>query len=389
MDNSKLLIIDELCDYSLIDIELLKSKNIDVIFAFSDINQYEINKRPNKVYLPSFSFEDIFAAVKHSTPNYIVCMSEEYFYEVSGIREMLSIPGMSMKTSKKLSDKYIMNQIAMKGGLNTPHTKLLDIDDSYSNLKEVLGSKIVFIKPTTKTGSFETYKIKNELDYKSFLKNKRLALEQYIAQEFIDGELYHSEVIVSKGEIKFLHSRKYTSPNADMVFNQQPIFSANISNKEMKNLLDEASLRLVASFGIKNGVYHNEFFIRNEEALFLETNARAPGIGLNHMYAQMLGVSLETLLCLIVCNVELPPIISDEYKYFCGYFPVKKGTVLSVNTLEMDVKSKWEFFVKQGDVLKSHSSMTKSAMVICWDNELSKIEKNSEKLLSHEVLELE
>lgn len=389
MSTTKLLIIDDLCDYSLIDIELLKRKKIEAIFAFCDPKKYENHVGENKVYIQSLSFENIIGIAKEIHPNYIACMSEEYFFDIARVRELLSISGMSIRTSKKLSDKSIMNQIAMERGLDTPNTKQLNNKDSYYTLSQTLGTESIFIKPTSKTGSFETYKISSEKEYRQFLNRKKLEINQYIAQEFILGDLYHSEMVVSKGKVKFLHSRKYSSPNADMVFHQKPLFSSEISHKQTKQLIEEASLKLVNVFGMENGIYHNEFFLKDNKALFLETNARAPGIGLNYMYEQMLGVSLETLLCLILCNAELPPLKINNFKYICGYYPIKKGKVVSVNHMDTDIESKWQFYVSKGEVLDSYQNMTKSAMVICWGREDEVIENTLTKLQFHEALKVE
>lgn len=382
----KLLVIDDLCEYGLIDQSYLERNNIEPYYLYHPKKLTSRILKSNEIVVDSFSYEEIYKASKELRPDYIVSLSEEYFEIISEIRRELSISGMSLEKAILLSNKTAMYGAAELSGITIPKTVLVDELSTFGSISQALKSNDIFIKPINKSGSFETFKVKSNDEFKVFKDNHRLPLGSYIAQEYIDDELFHTELIVSKGQIKFLSCRKYSSPNAEMVLKEKPIFSVGVVDEKVVQKLKDASIKIVSALNIENAVLHNEFFLRDQEPIFLETNARIPGIGLNHMYYEMLGVSFETILCLIVCNVHIDEVCCKSKSYLCGYYPIKKGRVISVDKIMVGDGCQWTIFVKEGEELDSRLHMTKSAMVICWGKSINEMIEASKKLECHEVI---
>lgn len=378
----KLLCIDPNGNDDLIDKALLKASNIDLIL----MSKTSITN--HNVLVNSLDYADMYTACQCIKPDYIVCLSEELFAPVAKIRSLLGIKGMDLAKANLLCHKNLMYE-QLHGYLPYPKTTKITESSSLSILMSDLNSGEIFIKPINGSGSCETYHIKNNMDYQGFLSNRALRLDNYIAQSYINAELYHSELVVFKGEILFSSARKYSLPNHLMVSCNEPLFSLNITDKAIQKKIIDASIQVQKRLNINNAILHTEFFLSDQGELnFIETNARPPGIGLNRMYQKKLSVSLETLICFIVSGVTPPAIIEQSDYYVCGYYPLKQGIVKTIDIPALEVANQWISYVKPNDSFKQAKRMTKSAMVICWDPCEKKIEETRLSLSKHKLIEV-
>jgi|GEM_PF-5010258 len=382
----KLLCIDPLHDYEMIDERLLKSFGIETIFVYKSTSK--LLEAKNRVFLDSFNYEEMLCLCELVRPDYIVCFSEDLFELIARIRGELKINGMDLSMAKLLSHKNLMYE-KINGYVPYPKTAKIDKSLKFSTLRKILESKECFIKPINMFGSFETYHVKNSEEYDHFLANQKLGLKNYIAQAYINAELYHSEVVIFKGNILFVSARRYSAPNHLMVTLNEPIFSLNIGDQTQYQTIIDASLKVTELLGFENGILHTEFFLSDSGDLnFIETNARAPGIGLNRMYRKKLSISLETILCFIVCNVAPPKITEHSDNFICGYYPLKSGVVKNIHIPTLLVASEWITYIKPNDSFEQVKHMTKAAMVICWDKSYKKIEDSGHMLSKHNLVEI-
>lgn len=383
--NTKLLCIDSLEDYDLIDCDLLQANGVEVLFA----SKKEREDNPQHyIRVNSFDYESLYALCKTIEPDYIACFSEDLFVDAASIRNALNIKGMSVEVAKLLSHKNLMYE-KIDGKFSYPKTTKINDQSDFCLLQKTLNSKEIFIKPINMGGSYETYHVKDEAGFNYFLVNKKEDLNTYIAQTYINAELYHSELVICNGEVIFCTARKYSFPNHLMVSKNIPIFSLNISDRRRYKKIVDASIEVVKLLGINNGIFHTEFFMDDEGVInFIETNARAPGIGLNRLYRNKLSLSLETLLCFIVCGKKPPRFNELDDVYVCGYYPLKPGTVKAVVKPELGVASQWIIYVKPNETSPAAKYMSKAAMFICWDKSPEKIDEATRLLANHNVIEV-
>lgn len=378
--------IDPLEDYEIIDENVLSSFGIEIVFVCTIAHKLITGK--NHVFVDSYSYEDIYTICELIRPDYIACFSEDLFEILAKIRVELGINGMDLAKAMLLSHKNLMYE-KLNGFVPYPKTTKIIENLQFSCLQTILKSNEVFIKPINMAGSFETYHLKTNLDYQLFLANQKLGLENYIAQSYINADLYHSEVVIFHGKILFVSARKYSYPNHLMVTRSEPIFSLNIRDQNKYKTIIDASIKVTELLEIDNGIFHTEFFLaENGDLNFIETNARAPGIGLNRMYRKKLSISLETILCFIVCNVAPPEITEKSDIYICGYYPLKMGVVKKIEIPTLNVASEWITYIKPHDSFEQAKHMTKSGMVICWDKCCKKIEDTGKLLSKHNLIEV-
>ncbi|HAT1800859.1 TPA: ATP-grasp domain-containing protein [Legionella pneumophila] len=381
-----LLCIDPLQDYELIDCEMLLQLGITPFFLIKDASK-AVKDREN-VLVNSFSYEDILAICDSIRPKYIVCFSEDMFVDIAKIREHLKIAGMSSNMAMLLSHKDLMYQ-KLDGSFPFPKTTTLIESPNLKSIQEKIGVQEIFVKPINSSGSYETYHIKTEREFSNFLANKKEDEENYIAQAYVADDLYHSELVVFDGNILFVEARKYTHPNHLMVSKNFPIFSLNILEAPQRQSIIDASVKVSQLLGFHNGVLHTEFFMNEDGYIqFIETNARPPGIGLNKLYQRKYSISLETILCCIVCGVEPPSMVENKSHFVCGYFPTKMGVIKKINKPELHVQNEWTFFVKPDDTSEQMAHMSKSAMVLCWDDSVTEINKTGNFLAEQDIVEV-
>lgn len=382
----KLLCIDPFEDYDLIDEELLFLYGIRPIFVYQLALIKNLPK--NHAVVKSFEYEELLNLCELIKPDFIVSSSEKLFVIIAQIRDKLGIQGMDLTKARLLSHKNIMYE-QLGNELPYPTTTKITALATFSSLQSLLHTQEIFIKPVNMSGSYETYHVTNSSEFTCFLDNRKGELDTYIAQAYIEADLYHSELIVFNGKILFVSARKYSLPNHLMVSANLPIFSVPICNADKYKQIIDASIKAQQLLAINNGILHTEFFLSDDGQLhFIETNARPPGIGLNKMYNNKLGISLETLLCFIVCGVTPPSFNEDDNYYICGYYPLKSGLVNKINIPMLDVPSEWVTFVKVNEFIQPASDMSKAGMVLCWDTCYEKLAGVEEILSKHHLIEI-
>lgn len=386
MKIKKLFCIDTSSDYELIDTSLLSQLGIRPYFLLDDLSKKRCNQE--SVVVGSFSYEAILAACQVYEPDYIVSFSESLFVDLAIIREKLHISGMGLDTALLLSRKDCMYQ-KLHDSFPYPHTTVLNDASTFASIKEAVRSAEIFIKPVNASGSYETFHIKNLADFKEFLTSRKSPLSHYIAQAYVADDLYHSELVVYNGNIIAQEARKYSIPNHVMVSKQLPVFSLNIEDPRLYKRLIAASIEVCNLLGFTNGILHTEFFMGEDGTpKFVETNPRPPGIGLNKLYQKKYSISLETLLCCIVCGVKPPDLLIDKNYYACGYFPRKEGVVKKIHRPRVDVQNDWTVFVKENEAYEQSLQMSKAAMVLCWGDKMHDVNEAAVFLCGQNIIEL-
>src|SRR5438876_5751858 len=99
-----------------------------------------------------------------------------------------------------------------------------------------------------------------------------------LLEEFVTGEVYHVDSIVSDGDVVFAVASKYGRPPMQ-VAHEGGIFTTRRlpdTSEEARALL-ECNERLLSGFELAHGVSHSEFIGAHDGVTFLETSARVGG----------------------------------------------------------------------------------------------------------------
>ena len=206
---------------------------------------------------------------------------------------------------------------------------------------------------------------KNQFTKKDFLGYRdNIWSERYcsIIQKYIDGKLYHCEMMVNHNEVIYSQARQYSYPNHKLL-EGKIIASFPIDNDELRREIEDKAHRVQKSLKFKNGIMHTEFFVDLKgDIKFLETNIRQAGGGINLIHKKRLGISLETAMILLEAEQDLYVQVRTSKHHTSGYIPMKKGRV--VGFMEPDLVGDVEFQkkVKIGDTCHSPKSASNAAL---------------------------
>jgi carbamoylphosphate synthase large subunit len=135
----------------------------------------------------------------------------------------------------------------------------------------------------------------------------------FLLEEFVPGDIYHVDSIVSEGEVLFAEVHKYRQPPM-AVSHEGGVF---ISRTIPRGSREEADLtkinhEVVNALGMIRGVNHTEFIrgAQDGELYFLETAARVGGANIAEMVAFATGINLWAEWAAI----ELADLRNDTYE---------------------------------------------------------------------------
>ena len=178
--------------------------------------------------------------------------------------------------------KSKMKEFYKKAGVKTARYHLVTTFEEGKKFIKSVGFPVV-VKPDNGVGAAATYKLKNEEEMKFFYDN--LGEEQYIMEEFVNGELLSYDGIAGRDkEIIFETAHVYPVPIMDIVNNGMDVMY--YSYREIPEDLKEAGRKVVQTFDTNSRFFHCEFFRLLEDKLGLgkkgdiiglEVNMRPPG----------------------------------------------------------------------------------------------------------------
>ena len=342
---------------------LLCKNKLDFLEDIPCIYSEEITKK---------SLED--TIVKYNIDR-VVSFNEMDIELVGLVRDKTNIKGIGYKESLKFRDKDLMVSL-VSPLVKVPKTVKLRRHDEYNDLITKLESTKIIIKPINQQGTQNVTLITNSYDYESLVSNMNSNLE-YIAQEYIDSAVYHSETIVENGIIKFCSARKYSITYLEYMKNKNVIFSLPIFNGVVIEKIKLFMEKIVQGLDVKNACMHTEFFLNGSgdgDPIFIETCIRQAGMGINETHWKTLNVSLTTCMVLLECGIKLPE-IKQENIGICGWFSYPSGVVEKVEEIDIPVDNLTKILVKEGTSYPAASKIRPGISFVAWSNSKIEIEK--------------
>lgn len=190
---------------------------------------------------------------------------------------------------------------------------------------------------------------------------------EFEIDEFIDGTLYHCDLIVCNGDVKFIATGKYSFPLANFAHGK-PMGSLLIPQYKLRTEIELAARKIIQQIGQFSSAFHFEFFIRHDsgDVVFLEVSARTPGALVPSMYELMFDMNLEELHYLAQLNLLDTLNVSEPSTYVAWLsYPQKAGIVEKFNEPNYAINS-LDFikYVKPGDNLQPAISLLDSSCSI-------------------------
>jgi biotin carboxylase len=191
------------------------------------------------------------------------------------LREHMRVPGMGETTMRYFRDKLAMRMKAREGGVPVPDfVHVLNHDDVFAFMQRVPAPWV--IKPRQAAASVGIKKLHD--DQQVWKKVMDLGDDQsgYLLEQFIPGEVYHVDSIVSDRKVLFRGISKYGKTMLDLnvsggVYSSRLIDRADPDWQALYKLNDQ----VVAALGLVRGPTHAEYIKGpGGKFYFLECGAR-------------------------------------------------------------------------------------------------------------------
>lgn len=249
-------------------------------------------------YMPDgYNRDDILKGISYLARTQVIdriVPLDEFDQETAALlREHLRIPGMGDTTARYFRDKLAMRVKARNSGILVPEfVHVLNYDRLREYMNRVAPPWV--LKPRSEAASIGIKKLSRSDELWPLLDQLGDRQSFYVLEQYVSGDIYHVDAIVSEREVVFATVHKYGHPpmevSAGGIFTTRkiPHESADAQALELLNR------DVIKALGLVRGVTHTEFIKGHEDGrfYFLETAARVGGANIAECVEGSSGLNL-------------------------------------------------------------------------------------------------
>jgi biotin carboxylase len=224
----------------------------------------------------------------------MVALDEFDMENVSALREHLRLSGMGLTTVRFFRDKLAMRGGAREAGILVPEfVHVLNHDNLQEFMTRVPGPWL--LKPRSQAAGIGMKKIHEAAELWPWLDKLGDQQSFYLMEQFVPGNVYHVDSVVSEWEVVFAEAHAYGAPPLD-VSHQGGVFTTRTlarDSPEAKELLT-MNRKLLKGLGLVRGVTHAEFLKAHADGkfYFIEVAARVGGAYIADAIEAASGINL-------------------------------------------------------------------------------------------------
>jgi glutathione synthase/RimK-type ligase-like ATP-grasp enzyme len=212
----------------------------------------------------------------------------------AALREHLRLPGMGETTVRHFRDKLAMRMKARESGINVPDFVPVLNHDGLRQFMEKTPAPWV-LKPRSMAGAIGIKKIHRPEDLWSAIELLGDMQSFYLLEQFVPGDIFHVDSIVSERRVVFAIASGYGRPPME-VSHGGGIFTTRILERDGEDALRLAAEneRVLAALGMVRGVSHTEYIKAKADGriYFLETSARVGGAHIAELVEAATGLNM-------------------------------------------------------------------------------------------------
>ncbi len=224
----------------------------------------------------------------------IVALDEFDMENVAALREHLRIPGMGLTTMRYFRDKLAMRGRAKEEGIAVPEfVHVLNYDDLRDFMARVKAPWL--LKPRSQASGIGMKIIKHESELWPWLDQLGDQQSFYLLEQFVPGDVFHVDSIVSERKVVFAEAHAYGSPPLDVshgggVFTSRTLPRTSALSKSLLKINRE----VITALGLVRGVTHAEFLRAHDDGkvYFIEVAARVGGAYISNEIEAATGINL-------------------------------------------------------------------------------------------------
>lgn len=224
----------------------------------------------------------------------IVALDEFDLENVAALREHLRIPGMGLTTIRYFRDKLAMRGRAQESGISVPEfIHVLNhqaLNDFMARVKPPW-----LLKPRSQASGIGMKKLQAARELWPVLEQLGDAQSNYLLEQFVPGDVFHVDSIVSERKVLLAEAHAYGTPPLNTshdggVFTTRTLSRVSAEAKTLNKLNHD----VIESLGLIRGVTHTEFLRAREDGkfYFLEIAARVGGAYIVDVVEAATGVNL-------------------------------------------------------------------------------------------------
>lgn len=356
---------------------ILKAKEMGLRVAVADFN-------PKAVGIPfadqyfnasTIDVEAICKVAKDFRPNGIMTLATDMpMRSIAAATSMLGLPGISVETALKSTDKWEMIKAFVSNGVEAPQYLFLsDSQDLQAHREEIRYPCVM--KPTDNAGSRGVILIQkpDELDSAYQYSRSQSRSGHVIVEEYMKGQEVSVEVVVYHGVPHILAVTDKLTTGAPYFVEMGHSQPSQLPEPDLERIRDLAS-RAVLSVGIENGPAHVEIILTVDGPKMVELGARMGGDCITtHLVPLSTGIDMVKATIDIALGEE-PDLRQTLHKASAIRFVgANVGVVRSIagaeDALSQPNVKHVQFFKHIGDeVTGIHNSLDRAACVIAQAN---------------------
>jgi biotin carboxylase len=272
-------------------------ESIDEVFLMPDPS-----KKPDVIYAVSY-------LARTRSLDRIVPLDEFDIETAASLREHLRVPGMGETTARYFRDKLAMRIQAQDKGILVPEfIEVINYDRLRAFMERVPPPWV--LKPRFSASAIGIKKLSHPDELWPTLDTLGDEQSFHVLEQFVPGEIYHVDSVISEREVVFSIAHKYGRPPFT-IMHGGGIFTSRTLPREgaEATALRELNRKVVLGLGLVRGVAHTEFIrsAANGNFYFLETAARVGGANIAEMVEAASGVNLWAEWARVECDPESRP----------------------------------------------------------------------------------
>jgi biotin carboxylase len=224
----------------------------------------------------------------------VIALDEFDLENGAQIREHMRVPGMGISTAAYYRDKLAMRTSARENGFLVPDfCRVINYDELRDYMDRVPPPWL--LKPRTEASAVGIRKIEEPDQLWRALEELGDVQSRYLLEEFVPGDIFHVDSIVSEGQVVFSVVHKYGRPPMQLM-HEGGVFTTRTVDRSSRDWeqLTELNSRLAPSLGMVRGVTHGEYIRAHADGryYFLEIAARVGGAFIADLVEVGTGINL-------------------------------------------------------------------------------------------------
>jgi biotin carboxylase len=224
----------------------------------------------------------------------IVALDEFDLETAAQVREHMRIRGMGVTASAYYRDKLAMRIGAQESGFLVPEfCRVLNYDELRAYMDHVPAPWL--LKPRSEASALGIRKIQNPEELWRALDELGDRQSRFLLEQFVPGDIFHVDSIVSDGKVVFSVAHQYGKPPMQ-VMHEGGVFTTRTVDRQSSDWsrLTELNERLAPALGMSRGVTHAEYIKSHADGrfYFLEIAARVGGAFIADLVETSTGVNL-------------------------------------------------------------------------------------------------